>query len=193
MRVLVIYAHPVESSYAAALHATVLETLRARHEVRDLDLYAENFDPRLSRAERLHYHDTTRNIEPVAPYVELLRWAEAVVFCFPVWSFGLPAILKGFLDRVLIPGVAFDIDGARVTPKLTHIAHVIAVCTYGRARWMVRFSIGDLPRAQIGRYFRWFCAPGATLHYLAHYHMNAATERTRARFLARVRRTLASI
>ncbi len=193
MRILVIYAHPVESSYAAALHATVLETLRAHHEVRDLDLYAEDFDPRLSRDERLQYHDVTRNSESVARYVEMLRWAEAVVFCFPVWSFGLPAILKGFFDRVLIPGVAFDIDGARVTPKLTHIAHVIAVCTYGRGRWTVRFSIGDLPRTQISRYFRWFCARGATLRYLAHYQMNAATERSRARFLAHVRRTLASI
>lgn len=193
MRILVIYAHPVESSYAAALHATVLETLRARHDVRDLDLYAEDFDPRLSREERLHYHDMTRNIDPVARYVAMLRWAEAVVFCFPVWSFGLPAILKGFFDRVLIPGVAFDIDGARVTPKLTHIAHVIAVCTYGRARGMVRCSIGDLPRAQISRYFRWFCARRATLRYLAHYNMNAGTERSRARFLLRVRRSLAAV
>ena len=192
MRVLVIYAHPVETSYAAALHATVLQALRTRHDVRDLDLYADGFDPRLSRDERLYYHDTAANVAPVAKYVDLLRWAEAVVFCFPVWCFGLPAILKGFFDRVLIPGVAFDIDGAKVTPRLTHIRRIVAVTSYGRARWMVRFSIGDLPRAHITRYFRWFCGKDTGVSYLAHYHMNVSTDATRARFLARVQQTLAA-
>lgn len=186
MRVLVIYAHPVETSYAAGLHAAVLRALRVRHEVQDLDLYAEDFDPRLSRHERLHYHDVARNIAPVERYVAQLRWAEAVVFCFPVWCFGLPAILKGYFDRVLVPGVAFDIDGAKVTPKLTHIRKIAAVTTYGRSRWTVRFSIGDMPRAQITRYFRWFCGRGTAVEYHAHYHMNAATNESRAQFLARV-------
>ncbi len=186
MRVLVIYAHPLETSYAAALHMTMLRGLRVHHEVQNLDLYAEEFDPRLSREERLNYHDTTANIAPVARYVELLRWAEAVVFCFPVWCSGLPAILKGLFDRVLVPGVAFDIDGSKVTPKLTHIRKIAAVTTYGRSRWTVRRSIGDLPRAQITRYFRWFCGRRTSVAYLAHYHMNAATNESRAQFLARI-------
>ena len=186
MRVLVIYAHPVETSYAASLHATVLDALRGRHEVRDLDLYADDFDPRLTRTERLDYHDTTANQAGIEKYVEMLRWAEAVVFCFPVWCFGLPAILKGFFDRVMAPGVAFDIDGAKVTPLLSNIGRVVAVTTYGRARWVVRFSIGDLPRAHITRYFRWFCGRGARVTYLAHYHMNVSTDASRAAFRARV-------
>jgi putative NADPH-quinone reductase len=57
MRVLVIYCHPVETSYNAALHHSVLEGLRsAGHEVDDCDLYAEGFNPVLSREERLGYH-----------------------------------------------------------------------------------------------------------------------------------------
>ncbi len=190
MRVLVIYAHPVETSYAASLHQTVLQTLQLRHEVRDLDLYADDFDPRLSRDERLAYHDVHADRTAIAPYVEMLRWAEAVVFCFPVWCFGLPAILKGFFDRVLAPGVAFDIDGATVTPRLSNIRRIVAVTTYGRARWMVKFSIGDLPRAHITRYFAWFCARRARVTYLAHYHMNVSTDSSRTAFLARVARKL---
>jgi putative NADPH-quinone reductase len=193
MRVLVIYAHPVETSYAAALHATVLDALRDRHEVRDLDLYAEDFDPRLSREERLHYHDTTRDLGPIQHYADMLRWAEAVVFCFPVWCFGLPAILKGFFDRVLAPGVAFDISGAVVTPKLSNIRRVVAVATYGRDLWRVKIGVGDLPRAHITRYFHWFCARDAKVTFLAHYHMNVSTPRSRARFLARVRRGIAAL
>jgi putative NADPH-quinone reductase len=193
MRVLVIFAHPVETSYAAALHTTVLQALGTRHEVRDLDLYAEDFDPRLTRQERLDYHDTTRNIAPVRHYAELMRWAEAVIFCFPVWCFGVPAILKGFFDRVLAPGIAFDIDGALVTPKLTQIRRIVAVATYGRDLWRVKIGVGDLPKAQITRYFRWFCARDAKVRYLAHYHMNVSTPDSRAAFQARVARVIAAL
>ena len=54
MRVLVLYAHPVETSFNAALHRLIVERLTAAgHSVDDCDLYAEDFDPRLTRAERL--------------------------------------------------------------------------------------------------------------------------------------------
>jgi putative NADPH-quinone reductase len=193
MRVLVIFAHPVETSFAAALHQTVLQTLQIRHDVRDLDLYAEDFDPRLTREERLNYHDTTLNFPPIAKYADMLRWAEAVVFCFPVWCFGVPAILKGFFDRVLAPGVAFDIDGAKVTPLLTNIRHVAAVATYGRDLYRVKIGVGDLPKAHIKRYFAWFCAKDVKLRYLAHYHMNVSTPQSRSKFQARVARAMAEL
>ena len=137
MRVLVVYSHPVETSYNAALHREVLASLaRAGHEVDDCDLYAEDFNPVLSRAERLGYHDVPANLAPVRGYVERLRWAEALVFCFPTWCFGLPAMLKGFFDRVFLPGVAFDFSDPRhVKPSLTHLKRIAAVVTYGRPRW----------------------------------------------------------
>ena len=127
MRVLVIYAHPVESSFHAAMHLRVVAALRkAGHEVDDCDLYAEGFNPVLSREERLNYHDTSINQLPVKPYVERLQRADALVFCFPVWCFGLPAILKGWFDRVLMPGVSFDIsDPAHVKPALTHLKRMV--------------------------------------------------------------------
>jgi len=171
----------------------VLESLGTRHDVRDVDLYAEDFDPRLTRAERLVYHDTDVNQAPVARYVELLRWAEAVVFCFPVWCFGLPAILKGFFDRVMMPGVAFDIDGALVTPKLQNIRRVVAVTTYGRDLWRVKIGVGDLPKRQITRYFRWFCAKDAKVTYLAHYHMNVSTPDSRSAYQQRVARVIRAL
>ena len=70
-----------------------------------------------------------------AGYVERLLAAEALVLCFPVWNFGLPALLKGFFDRVFLPGVSFDLraDG-RVSPRLQHIRKIAAIATYGRRR-----------------------------------------------------------
>ena len=74
MRVHVVFAHPVETSFGAALHRTVVDTLtQVGHEVDDCDLHAENFQPILTREERLNYHDTSVNQIPVAGYVERLH------------------------------------------------------------------------------------------------------------------------
>ena len=110
MRVLVLYAHPDPESFAAALHRTIVETLAAAgHEVDDCDLYAEGFNPVLSREERVGYHDLAHNQMPVSAYVARLQKAEALVLSYPVWNFGFPAILKGFFDRVFLPGVSFKL------------------------------------------------------------------------------------
>ena len=189
MRILVVYCHPVETSYHASLHAEVLRSLRAAgHTVDDCDLYAEDFDPVLSRAERLGYHEVPANRLPVQRYVERLEWAEALVFCFPTWCFGLPAMLKGFCDRVLVPGVAFDIsDPQNVKPALTHIRRIGAVVTYGRPRWMA-WWMGDPPRKVVTRYLRMLTGGRARVEYHAQYHMNVATTAVLEGFLARVGR-----
>src|SRR5258708_40182573 len=121
MRILVVYAHPLPDSYNAAIHRTVVESLAAEgHEIDDLDLYAENFDPVLGADERRCYHDLTRNREAAGPYIDRLLRAEAVVFVFPTWSFGLPAILKGWFDRVMIPGGSFTLgDDGVARPALS--------------------------------------------------------------------------
>ena len=70
MRILVIYCHPVETSYNAALHTEVVQQLRgAGHEVDDCDLYAEGFNPVMTREERLGYHEVPSNQLPVQGYV----------------------------------------------------------------------------------------------------------------------------
>ncbi|WP_432727971.1 NAD(P)H-dependent oxidoreductase [Variovorax sp. W6] len=192
MRVLVVYCHPVETSFHAALHQEVLKNLRAAgHEVDDCDLYAEGFNPVLSREERLGYHDVPSNQLPLAPYVERLQWAEGIVFCFPTWCFGLPAMLKGYFDRLFMPGVAFDIsDPANVKPMLTHIKRISAVVTYGRPRWMAMY-MGDPPRKIVTRYMKRLTGQRAKVDYHAHYHMNVATEPQLKRFMTRVGQAMA--
>ena len=187
MRVLVIYCHPVETSFHAALHQEVVKNLKAAgHEVDDCDLYAEGFNPVLSREERLGYHDVPSNQEPLKDYIRRLQWAEAIVFCFPTWCFGLPAMLKGYFDRLFMPGVAFDIsDPANVKPMLTHIKRVSAVVTYGRPRW-VAWYMGDPPRKIITRYMKRLTGQTARVDYHAYYHMNIATRPRLEKFMARV-------
>ncbi len=186
MKILVIYAHPVETSFNAALHRLIVERLTAAgHIVDDCDLYAENFDPRMTRAERLAYHDQRIPDEGAAPYVQRLLAAEALVLSFPVWNFGYPAILKGFFDRVFLPGVSFRLVDGKVEPSLHNIRKVAAVTTYGGS-WFRAMLMGNPPRKLVNRVLRATVKPGAPVSYLAHYSMNLSTDRSREKFMAKV-------
>src|SRR5215471_19168282 len=121
MRILLVLAHPLPESFAASIARTAREALLARgHAVDLLDLYREDFDPRLTAAERAGYFDAPYDVSGVAGLVARLKAAEGLVLVFPQWWFGFPAILKGFFDRVLAPGVAFshDTSGGRIVPEL---------------------------------------------------------------------------
>ncbi len=187
MRILVLFAHPVETSFGAALHAKVVATLRARgHDVDDCDLNVEGFDPVMHRRDRIEYHDTKVNRSRVAPYVERLLAAEALVMVHPVWNMGFPAILKGFIDKVFLPGVSFTLaDDGSYSPCLHNIKRLSAVCTYGGDR-LRTFIMGDPPRRVFKRALRAIVAPGARLEYLAHYDMNHTKPERRAAFLKTV-------
>ena len=187
MRFLIIYAHPSPSSFAGALYRRVVEIANERgHQVDELDLYADKFDPVMSRRTYDCYLDTSANRQEVAPYVERLLAAEALVLVYPVWHDGLPAILKGFIDRVFLPGVVFEIDEQGVFyPRLQNIRRLAAVATYGASRNRTA-HVGDLPRRFFMRNLGALVAPGAPLQYIADYGMDGATQPQRARFLARV-------
>lgn len=193
MRVLVLYAHPNPESYGAALHQAVVASLReAGHEVDVCDLYAEGFDPVLSREGRVGYHDLAGNTLPVAGYVARLQAAQALVLCFPVWNFGYPAILKGFFDRVFLPGVSFKMVDGKVAPNLWTIRKLVAVTTYGGSRWRAML-MGDPPRKLVCRVLRAVCHPTARPLYLAHYDMNRATPESRDAFLATIAKKMRAL
>ncbi|PDQ20018.1 NAD(P)H dehydrogenase [Mesorhizobium sanjuanii] len=192
MNILVLFAHPVETSFNAGLHKVIVERLTAAgHAVDDCDLYAEDFDPRLTRAERLGYHDQRGPGDAVATYVERLQRAEALVLSFPVWNYGYPAILKGFFDRVFLPGVSFRLVDGKVKPTLHNIGKLAAVTTYGGSRFRAML-MGDPPRKVVSRMLRATIKPGASVSYLAHYSMNLSTNETRKAFMAKVAASMAA-
>lgn len=188
MRVHIVHAHPVETSFNRSLFKAVVEALAGRgHVVDALDLYAENFDAVLSREERLHYEDVPGNLTPaVRPYVDRLRAAEAIVFVHPVWNYGYPAILKGYFDRIFLPGVSFALVDGKVQPALKTIRRAAFVTSYGGDRWRT-LLMGDPPR-RIAR--RWAWGTFQTRRpptYLALYGMDKRREPELRAFLDRVR------
>lgn len=103
-RIAVIVGHPDPRSFCAALAAAYADGARAAGaEVRVINLGELSFDPVLHQG----YHET----QPLEPDLlatqEAIRWAEVLVFAYPNWWGTMPALLKGFLDRALLPGFAF--------------------------------------------------------------------------------------
>jgi NAD(P)H dehydrogenase (quinone) len=189
LRVLVVFAHPLEGSFVSALHARVVEVLRAGgHVVDDLDLHGEKFDPVMSRDGLLRYVDTTANTREVEGYVERLRAAEALVLIFPVWFDGLPAIMQGYFQRVFLPGVATRIDEAGLFhPNLHHIKRMAAVCAYGEGRRDVAAK-GDPPQRFVRDNIGALIDPKGRFQYFALYNMDFNASSRRAAFMKRVTR-----
>ncbi|MEQ1950639.1 NAD(P)H-dependent oxidoreductase [Mesorhizobium sp. CN2-181] len=192
MRVLVVYCHPVPESFCAALRDAAVETLTARgDEVRLVDLYAEKFDPVMQPEERRRYNDGPPADPALAPYVEQLKWAEAVLFVYPTWWYGLPAMLKGFFDRVWAMGVVFDLaPQGGIVSRVGHIRRIGIVTTCGATRFL-SILMGQPGRKTILRGIRALCGARARTVYLAHYDMDRSTSESRAAFLKTVKSRLA--
>ncbi len=193
MRVLVVHCHPVETSYSAALYERVQGSLAAAgHEVVALDLYAAGFAAALSREERLHYYDVGHLPPALEPYARQLETVEGVVLVYPTWWFGMPALLKGYFDRVWKPGVAFDIgpEGGVVTDRLKNIRRFAVVTTYGSPWWLIRLYLGGPDRKIIKRGLGRLCAADCRISWLALYDMDKAKPAALAAFLDRVARAM---
>jgi len=195
VRVLVIFAHPLGDSYAATLRDTVVAALEAgAHSVDLCDLYQEDFDPTLSAQEWRDYENTSENTRAVSRQVERLRQAEGIIFVFPSWWYGMPAILKGYFDRVWLPGVAFEFGPQAIRPLLMSIRMFGVVTTTGAPEWFTRIYMGNPSRKVLMRGLaRLVVAPRAERFWLALYGMENATDAKRTEFIEQVRKRVSNI
>lgn len=173
MNVLLVWAHPLEDSYSARLARSAESALQAAGNTVDfLDLYREDFDPVMSTDERRCYEDLTLCGKNVGDYVDRLKSADGLVFVFPTWNFGLPAIMKGFLDRVFLPGVAFHLSGGVIKPGLQNVRRFASITTYGGPQLVARAIIGDPARKVVMRGLVPLFGPGCRSRWYACYGMN---------------------
>lgn len=191
MRALVVYCHPRPDSFTAAVRDVVLDRLNAAGaEVRLIDLYARGFPPALTRAEHAGYLDCPKNRAPVAEDCDALHWADALIFVYPTWWYGPPAMLKGWLDRAMLPDVAFIMrrhEGDIIRPALTHITRLGVFTTCGASR-LLTWYIGAPGKRTLLRGVGLLCARRARKTFAAHYLMDSSTAESRARHLAAVAR-----
>ena len=188
MRTLVVYVHTVEGSYTSSVRDAIIQHLPSQHhEVRVRDLYAENFDPFLSATERA-LHNTPPTTRPeLARDIEDLRWCEAIVFVYPTWWSGLPAMLKGWIDRTWMNEVAWALPlGANtIRPRLTNIRRLVAVTTHGSSK-IVNALQGEPGKRTISRSIRLMCNRWCSARWIALYGLDKSKLEDRQKHLATI-------
>lgn len=193
MKALVVYCHPKEGSFTSAVRDSVLAKLETSGaEVRLTDLYARGFAPALTAEELTNYEDPEVNTKPVSEDVDNVKWCDTLIFIYPTWWYGLPAILKGWLDRVLLPEIAFLMPNnqrANIAPGLTHIKRLGVFTTCGASRWLT-FIVGAPGKRTLMRGVGFLCAKPLRKAYSAHYLMDSSTPESRQTHLNRIDRTM---
>jgi putative NADPH-quinone reductase len=197
MRILVVYAHPSPQSFCRAALERVLAGLAVGgHEVDVLDLYAEGFNPVIDEAEWRTYMNEPARLEAVmSRHIELVRRAEGLVFVFPTWLFSAPAMLKGWLERVFIPGVSFSLpEQGQQAPSslLRHIRLVAGVTSTGTPWWLMA-AAGFPGKRLIRRALRLGFAVRCQNLWLCIHSMETNTHAQRARHLERIERRFARV
>lgn len=111
MKVLIIYAHPDQNSFNHAVLEKVKTGLEVgKHTYTVIDLYKRNFDPVLVYNDEKKKGDLTSDPQ-VTQFQELIKQADHLIFIYPIWWYGMPAILKGFIDKVFLSGFAYTNKG----------------------------------------------------------------------------------
>lgn len=122
MHSLIVLAHPDPESLTRAVAARIGEGVRdAGHSFEVADLAAEGFDPRYGQSD----HDAYRGHAPLSDAVRAeqarIDRADAVVLVYPVYWWSMPALLKGWVDRVFANGWAYATEDGRVVGKLQRL------------------------------------------------------------------------
>lgn len=107
MKILIIFTYPNPQGFTGAILKQVQTNLSEAHSVKTLDLYAEQFDPILRFDENQKRRDLAK-VPEMEKYRDLVTWADHLIFIFPIWWSGMPAMLKGFIDRVFVAGFAYS-------------------------------------------------------------------------------------
>lgn len=171
-KALVVLAHPADHSLSRLFAQTAFEALSALgHEATLLDLYSEGFDPVLTGAERAAYYAVSADTAGITNHAAMLADAKTLVLVFPTWWFGLPAILKGWIDRVFAPGVAFDhaSDFGPIKPRLTRLRKVVVITTLGSPAWIDWLVMRRPVRRILKTAVFGLCAPQASFSMLSLY------------------------
>jgi len=195
MNALVVYCHPVEGSFCSAMRDAAISGLRAAGYTVDLiDLAAEHFNPVMSTSEWNTYRQANGDV-PVGLErdVALVKSAEIIVFVYPTWWGGLPAQLKGWLERVMLPGTAFVFnENNKVRPGLRNIRRIHIASTFG-SPWLYVRLVNDNGRRILARAFRMNTSLRTKVSTSSLYAMDTATDESRKSFLLSLEKKMGTL
>lgn len=138
MRTLIVYNHPREGSFCSAIREAVENGLKTgNHEYKVIDLDRDGFDPVMREKDLKAFvtagrigEDGLEEVDPlVLRYMKMMRWAEQIVMIFPIWWMTTPAMTKGFIDKVIFPGIVYKMEGGKLVSKLSSLKQVTIITT----------------------------------------------------------------
>ena len=138
MKTLIIYNHPHEGSFCSAIRDAVESGLhKGGHEYKTINLDKDGFDPVMREKDLAAFvqagrigEDGLDGVDPIVlRYMKKLRWAEHIVMIFPIWWMTMPAMMKGFVDKVIFPGVVYKMEGGNLVSMLSGLKQVTVITT----------------------------------------------------------------
>lgn len=147
MRIVIVFNHPYDGSYGNAILASVTKGLEeASHDVDLMHLDKDGFNPVMSEEDLKAFLNHKPQDPRVIDYNERLRKADRLIFIFPIWWDLMPAMTKGFIDKVLSPGVVYDHHprGFGLVPLLKNLKGVTIITTMNKPKIMYSVLIGNL-------------------------------------------------
>lgn len=186
MRVAIVFNHPYAGSYCNAILDAVTEGLRkGQHEIDLIHLDKDNFNPVMTSADLKAFRDK-KPIDPkVIEYKERLEKADHLIFIFPIWWELMPAMTKGFIDKVIFPGVAYDYankENTRMKPLLEKLKSVTVITTMNTPKWLYFLLFGNAIKKAliVGTFFK---MGYKNRNWISFNQVKAATPEKRAKWL----------
>ena len=152
MKTLIVYYHPHEGSFCSAIREAVVTGLHnGGHEHKIIDLSKEGFDPVMREKDLKAFvqagregEDGLDGVDPfVLRYMKKLRWAQHIVMIFPIWWMTMPAMVKGFIDKVIFPGVVYKMEDGKLVSLLTGLKQVTIITTMNTPSDVYRDVFGN--------------------------------------------------
>lgn len=152
MKTLIVYNHPYEGSFCNAILKAVQRGLKkGGHTCKVINLDKDNFDPVMRAKDLKAFAELGRGIESalmnldptVFRYKKKLEWADHIVMIFPIWWMSMPAMMKGFVDKMIFPGVAYDMDNGRLVSRLASLKQVTVISTMNTPADIYRDMFGN--------------------------------------------------
>lgn len=144
MKTCIVFAHPWHGSFNKAVLDVVKDSLKVRkkdYEV--IDLNKDGFNPVMQENDLALFSKGKTSDKLVEKYQNLLKESDQIVFIFPIWWFGMPAILKGFIDKVMLKSYAYEYGKLGLIGKLTNIKSTTIITTSEMPTFLLRFGFGS--------------------------------------------------
>ncbi len=186
----IVYAHPWDGSYNHAILTSITEKLETKREpFQVIDLYKDGFNPVFTAEELKHFHKGETPYSLVKDYQEKLKQSTELVFIFPVWWWDLPAMLKGFIDKVMLSGFAFIEDQNTGTLKglLTNIKQTTVISTSTTDKEYIESEAGNaIQSVFINRTLADLGLKNESTKWIHFSRVNLTTDEKRKQFLKEI-------